>query len=239
MDKKKTPLPRQETNPSKSDVFFRELVSKEKNLLVEQLRHGAKLSQNPVIRSMHLGKPIFYDRPQDSVSRPLTQSALYRRSEESMVLSDGANVLSRGPLPSSVHADYSKLPTFAKWSDAESRHEALVQELNQLDDAIASKEMEMRRKTLEQGASGKTASLQIAALSVKPGSAIVGSAFQWQDAGRTSTVKSDFDWPSADSLREAPKASKYGLLTRTCDIPEANTHINPNAKGRRETKSKK
>lgn len=228
---KKKELP--PSSNSRNDVFLCELINKEKSLIVEQLRQKAKLSQNPVIRAMHLGRPIFQPIPDDKtmgVSRSLSQ--------DSLVLDNGGQVLlSRGALPSSVHANYSKLPTMANWADAEARHRELSNELRKLDQSINAKEEEMRRKVEEQGSStNKASSIQIAALSVKPGSSVVGSAFQWQGIGQKSTVRSDYDWPEESRTRIPLQASKYGLLTRTCDIPGANTNINHNAKGKREPK---
>lgn len=173
---------------------------------------------------MHLSSPIFHDvqLSQKRQDRP--------KFEESYVSDEGGSfILTRGAVPNTVHGNYSKLPTTADWTSAEIRHRELTKQLEQLEGTIKQKEENIKSKT---SSTGNIDSMKMSTLGIKSGSAVWGSAFNWQGVGNKSTVHADFDWPVETLPRHTVENPKYGMLTKINDIPLANTHKNPQARGR-------
>lgn len=222
MEKKKSSqaLP---TGSVQSDMFFRAVINKEKNIMVENIRQRAPISSNPLIRAIHLDPTMGGSTMHHTLGQSNKSSTLKKTLDINFLDDKGGGLLfTRGTLPTSVHGDYSLLPTATDWIEAEVKQRQLQQELDSLDRKIVEKEREMENKKMANVALTKSAAFQLSAS--RP--SVIGSSFKFHSIGDKSTSGADFHWPEDTLQRVKMKNTQYGLCTKTCDVPGGNLNIN-------------
>lgn len=215
------------------DMYFKEISKKEDSLMMEAMRRQFDNSNNGILRAMtsHNLMSSMGRNGHDSLQfqQSMTMSAKLRNS-----LVDGGDrtLLTRGSLPSSIPAKYDSFPDDQDWNKAEVRYRELEKEMKEIDIEIEEKKREVASNRQLMGGAA------IDNLKPKPGSHVLGSAFKWKSEGTSNG--STYVWHKSklsptksangvDDTSGRNSANQYGFSTKSCDLPEGNILINPNA----------
>ena len=234
MDKEKKIASRWSSNVSAASQF--EAVIKDNRLCADRVKKSGLKSENPLMRLMH-SNPANADYSSISNITPdiSTMSLSTKRMVYPNLVNDegGKALLSKGIIPSAPPMRYDVANLTSNWYAIEQKHEALRRELDSVDLELQRRETELKSRILASTANSSKGFSRFANNSVvKPGSNICGSGFTWS-GGFSNTYKEDFvrheKLPDPLASHYKKLHSEYGECMRTCDLPEPNIYINPNA----------
>lgn len=209
-----------------------EAMEKEKRIYANRVKATCLKSENPLLRLMQ-SSPTMADY--SAVSMSLAGMSSMKPIEYPNLVNDerGKHFLSKGIVPSNPPMRYDVVNLMSNWSNIEHKHEVLRRELDSVDLELQRREADLKLKILASTMNSSKGFSRFANNSViKPGSNVCGSGFAWSGAF-SNTYKEDFvkHEKLADPLTEQYKKlhTEYGEYTKTCDLPEPNIYINPNA----------
>jgi len=215
------------------DMYFKEISKKEDSLMMQALRRQFDSSNNGVLRAMTSHNLMSSMGRNGRDSQNLRETvAISAKLKNSLVDGGDRTMLIRGSLPSSIPAKYDCFPDDEDWNKAEKRYRDLKMEMDQIDTEINDKQREVAEDRKMIGGA------VVEHLKPKNGSHVVGSAFKWRSEGTANSAS--YVWHSSklsptksgtgtEDMSCANSASQYGFSTKSCDLPEGNILINPNA----------
>lgn len=107
----------------------------------------------------------------------------------------------------------------------------ILSELEVLDAEINKKESEIKSNMKNCNENNMNLP-DVASMSMRlsENSRVSGSAFMWKTSSSgLSSTQSDFSWPENYDFKPNARQNQYGMMTKLCDTPHGNAHINPDA----------